>query len=201
MIITISGRSGSGKTTIVNHLLKHFGKERICYLHQDSYYKDQGHIPYEERARINFDHPETLELELFAKHLQMLASGKSIKKPKYDYTTHTRLKSYDIIEPKEIIVADGIFALYLEQIRKLSDISVFVDADLDLCFIRRLMRDTKERGRSIESVINQYVDTVKPMQDKYVAPTVEYADFIIKDGGHNLEAVNNLIKLIKNKIL
>lgn len=196
MILLISGRSGSGKTTIVNHLLKHFGKEKVCYLHQDSYYKDQSHIPYEERARINFDHPKTLDIDLFAEHVHELASGRSVKKPVYDYVTHTRLKKYEIIEPKDIIIADGIFVLYQESLREIADLRVFVDTDNDLCFIRRLLRDIKERGRSVESVINQYVETVKPMQDQYVDPCIKYANLVIKDGGHNTKAVHLLIQKI-----
>ena len=200
MIISISGRSGSGKTTVVNSLIELIGKDKISYLHQDSYYKDQSHIPYEERNRINYDHPDTIELNLFAKHLNLLTNGQTINKPVYNYSTHTREKQTEKILPKKIIIADGIHVLSDRIIRELSDIKVFVAVDKDLCFIRRLLRDTKERGRSVESVINQYIETVRPMQEKFVSPCIKYADFIIKHGGHNLESVKELVNLINNKI-
>lgn len=200
MTINISGRSGSGKTSVVNHLIKRIGKENICYLHQDSYYKDQSHIPHEERERINYDHPDSIELNLYSEHVYQLANGNSIEKPVYDYTTHTRLKKREIVAPKKIILADGIYVMYLEDMRKMADLNVFVDTDSDLCFIRRLLRDTKERGRSVESVINQYVSTVKPMQDKYVSPAIQYADYIVKGGGHNNKSIEKLITIINKKL-
>lgn len=199
MVIAISGRSGSGKTTVVNNLIKVLEKNNVCYLHQDSYYKDQSHVPYEKRGKINYDHPDTIDLALFAKHLQELAIGKPIEKPVYNYSTHTREKHHETIMPKEIILADGIHILNIEEIRKISDLKVYIDTDADICFIRRLLRDTKERDRSVESVINQYIETVKPMQEKYVDPTIKYADFIIKDGGYNIKAINRLKELILEK--
>ena len=200
MIITISGRSGSGKTTVVKNLIKILGKENVCYLHQDSYYRDQSHIPYEERERLNYDHPNTLELELFASHLTELAKGKTIEKPAYDFVTHTRSSKTEEVYPKPIILADGIHVLTKKYLRDIADVKVFVDTDSDISFIRRLLRDTKERGRSMESVINQYIETVKPMQEKYIVPTMQYADFVISDGGFNYEAIQQLADLIKRKI-
>ena len=200
MVISISGRSGSGKTTVVKNLIKILKKDNVCYLHQDSYYKDQSHIPYEKRGKINYDHPDTIDLALFAKHLQELSIGKSINKPVYNYSTHTREKYYETVHPKKIILADGILTLYIEEIRKISDLNVFVDTDMDICFIRRLLRDTKERSRSVESVIDQYLETVKPMQEKYVFPSIKFADFIIKDGGYNLKSIQQLAQLIQKKL-
>lgn len=200
MIIAISGCSGSGKTTVVKSLIKELGKDNVCYLHQDSYYKDQGHIPYEEREKINYDHPEAIELNMFAQHLKLLKDRKIIEKPIYNYSTHNREKQTKKIKPKNIIIADGIHILNVEEIRKISTLKVFVDTDMDICFIRRLLRDTKERGRSVESVINQYIETVKPMQEKYVTPTIKYADFIIQDGGHNFKSIQQLAKLIQEKL-
>ncbi|MHA1753374.1 MAG: uridine kinase [Candidatus Helarchaeota archaeon] len=197
ILVAISGRSGSGKTTVVKNLIKILGKENVCYLHQDSYYKDQSHIPYEERERINYDHPDTIEMELFAKHLQMLSKGKPVNKPIYDFVTHTRKRETEKVIPKKIIIADGIHVLTKEAIRKIIDIKVYVDTDPDISFIRRLLRDTKERGRSVESVINQYITTVKPMQGKYIVPIKKYADFIIADGGFNYSAINELAEIIR----
>ena len=200
IIIGISGSSGSGKTTVVKNLIKILGKENVCYLHQDSYYMDQSHIPYEERERINYDHPDTIEIELFAKHLSMLSKGEFVYKPIYDFITHTREHQTEKILPKKIILADGIHVLTNEAVRKIVDIKVYVDTDPDISFIRRLLRDTKERGRSVESVINQYIETVKPMQEKYIVPIKKYANIIIKNGGYNKIAVNKLISLINNKM-
>ncbi len=200
MIVLISGRSGSGKTTAVKSLIKLLGKNNVSYLHQDSYYKDQSHIPYEERELINYDNPKTIELELFFEHLKLLAKNKIIQKPIYDFVTHTRKKDFKAVTPKPIIIGDGIYAYYGKELRSLADLKVFVDAPMDICFIRRLLRDTKERDRSIESVINQYISTVKPMQDKYVAPMKLYADFIIKDGGFNIKSISELSEIIKNKL-
>jgi len=200
LIVGIAGRTGSGKTTVANAIIKAIGKEKVAYIPQDSYYKDQSHIPYEERERINYDHPDTIEIELFAKHLLMLSKGEMVNKPVYDFITHTRKHQTEKILPKKIILADGIHVLTKETVRKIVDIKVFIDTDPDISFIRRLLRDTKERGRSVESVINQYIETVKPMQKKFVVPTKKYADIIIPGGGYNKISINKLILLINNKI-
>lgn len=197
MIITISGRSGSGKTSVVKNLIKIMGKDNICYLHQDSFYKDQGHIPFEERERLNYDHPNTLELKLFSKHLKELTKEKTIYKPTYDFVSHTRSSKTEEIYPKPIILADGIHVLKKNYLRDIADIKVFVDTDSDISFIRILLRYTKERGRSVESVTNQYIETVKPMQEKYTVPTLQYADFVISDAGFNYKAIHQLADLIK----
>jgi len=200
MIVSISGRSGSGKTTVVNNLIEILGRDNISYLHQDSYYQDQSHIPEEKRAQINFDHPDTIDIELFTEHLINLSKGMIIKKPIYNYKTHTREKKTEKIYPKKIILADGIHVFYTKKLRLLADIKVFVDVPKDLCLIRRLLRDTKERDRSIESIINQYIETVRPMQEKYVSPLIKYADLIIKDGGHNIVEIKRLVRLINDKV-
>lgn len=200
MIILISGRSGSGKTTVVKRLIKMLGKENVCYLNQDSYYKDQSHLPIDKRQKVNYDHPDTIEMELFANHLNLLSNGKSIKQSAYDFITHTRSKKLKTIKSRAIIIVDGIHLLNITFIRNIADIKVFVDTEMDICFIRRLIRDVKERGRSVESVINQYLDTVKPMHEKYVAPSIKYADFIIKDGGHNYAAITQLKDIILKKL-
>lgn len=199
MIVTISGRSGSGKTTVVNKLINILGKENVCCLNLDSYYKDQSHIACEEREKINFDHPDSIEVDFFAFHLKRLSAGWSVEKPIYDFVTHTRSTITEKIIPRNIILADGIHALTYQIIRDIADLKVFIDTDADISFIRRLLRDTKERGRSVESVINQYLETVRPMQEKYIVPTKQYADFIITGGGYNQTAINQLVELISRR--
>ena len=200
MIIAISGRSGSGKTTVVKSLMEIMGKEKVAYLHQDSYYKDQSHIPYEKREQINYDHPDTIDIDLFVQHLKSLANGKQIDKPIYDFITHIKSSETEKVHPRLIILADGIHVMTDESVRNLADIKVFVDTDADISFIRRLLRDTKERGRSVEGVVNQYIKTVKPMQEQYIVPVKKYADFIIPDGGYNISTINKLAELIKEKL-
>ena len=200
MIILITGRSGSGKTTVVNSLISILDKSSVSYLHQDSYYQDQSQVPLEKRNFINFDHPDIIDIELFTKHLSDLSNGITIEKPIYNYKTHTRETKTETIHSKEIILADGLYAFYTEKLRDLADIKVFVDVPNDICFIRRLLRDTQERERSVESVINQYIETVRPMQEKYVLPLLKHADFIIKDGGHNIQDIEKLVRLVNENI-
>lgn len=199
MIIALSGRSGSGKTTVVKKLIEILGEDNICSLHQDSYYMDQNHIPYEERERINYDHPDAIEIELFAKHLLMLSNGEIVDKPIYDFMTHTRKQERERVIPQKVILADGIHVLTDETIRRIVDFKIYIDAESDICFIKRLLRDTKERGRSFESVINQYLETVRPMQEKYVVPVKKYADFIITDDGSYQSSIEQLAEIIKRK--
>lgn len=200
LVVAISGRSGSGKTTVVRNLLNILGKENVCYLNQDSYYRDLSGMPYEERELVNYDHPDAIEMKLFLEHVEMLAMEKIIYKPIYDYVTHTRLEKKEKVLPKRIIILDGIHVLTKKEVREIIDIKVYIDVDPDISFIRRLLRDTKERGRSVESVINQYITTVKPMQEKYIVPTKEYADFIIPGGGFNYEAIRKLAEIIKENL-
>ena len=199
MIIALSGRSGSGKTTVVKKLIEILGEDNICSLHQDSYYMDQSHIPYEERERINYDHPDAIEIELFAKHLLMLSNGEIVDKPIYDFMTHTRKQERERVIPQKVILADGIHVLTDETIRRIVDFKIYIDAESDICVIRRLLRDTKERGRSFESVINQYLETVRPMQEKHVVPVKKYADFIITDDGSCQSSIEQLAEIIKRK--
>lgn len=197
MIISITGRSGSGKSTVVKNLTNIIGLDNICCLHQDSYYKDQSHLLYEKRSKLNFDHPNTIDIELFTLHLLTLVKGFNIEKPVYDYKTHTRSQKTETIYPKKIILTEGIHVLFTEQLRDLADIKVFVDVSKDICFIRRLLRDTLERKRTIESIIDQYLETVRPTQEKFVSPLLKYADFIIKDGGNNVNDIDRLVSIIK----
>ncbi|MBZ0183570.1 MAG: uridine kinase [Melioribacteraceae bacterium] len=199
MIILISGLSGSGKTTVAKKLIELIGVGHVSYLHQDAYYKDQSHLSIEERDQLNFDHPDALELDLLSEHISLLSNGEIIKQPQYDFSTHTRKNEYKIVYPKEIIIVDGIHVLSYEKIRNLADIKVYVDVDSDICFIRRLQRDIKERSRTVDSVISQYLKTVKPMQELYITPSRKYADIIIKEGGFNKVAIDLLNEKILNQ--
>lgn len=199
MIIALSGRSGSGKTTVVKKLIEILGEDNICSLHQDSYYKDQNHIPCKEREQINYDHPDAIEIKLFAGHLKKLSSGQEVKIPVYDFGTHTRTAKVEIKWPQKVILADGVHVLTDETVRGIVDFKVYIDADPDICFIRRLLRDTKERGRTFESVVNQYLKTVRPMQEKYVVPIKEYADFVINNDGFYQSSIDQLAEIIKRE--
>lgn len=196
ILIGISGSSGSGKTLIAKTIIDSIGDDKVSLIQEDSYYKDLSDIPFNERTGKNFDHPDAFEHDLLAIHLAALKNGKKISIPKYDYKTHTRQKETHIIYPKKVIILEGILILNDERIRKLLDIRAYVDAMPDICFIRRLQRDIEERGRTIDSIINQYLQTVRPMFFKYVEPTKKYADIIIPHGGKNLIAID----ILKTKI-
>jgi len=199
LIIAISGRSGSGKTTVADNLARTMEKKNVCSLPLDAYYKDMGHIPLEKRCSMNFDHPEALEMGLFIRHLRELSKGRPVNKPIYDYVSHTRRTETEKVSPRKFIFMEGLHTLTEKKIRAMADFKVFVDTDPDICFIRRLQRDIKERERSVESVIEQYVKTVKPMNDKFVSPGKRYADFIVPEGGFNMPAIQDLAEQIKRK--
>ena len=190
LIIGVAGGSGSGKTTVAQELLRRVGADRIAYLQHDSYYKDLRMLPSTEHSEINFDHPDTLETELLIKHIIDLREFKAVQIPIYDFSTDTRKTETITVEPRNVILVEGIL-LYVEpELRKLFDVKLFVDADADIRFIRRLHRDITERGRSTESVIEQYYATVRPMHLEFVEPSKRYADVIIPEGGHNVAALD-----------
>ncbi len=200
MIIAISGPSGSGKTTFAQELIKRLDNSAVSYITLDSYYKDQSHLTLEEREKINYDQPDTFEFDLFIDQLTKLASGSCIEKPIYDFITHTRSRKKETIVPRKIIITDGIFTFYNNALRKIMDIKVYLDVSPVLCFIRRLQRDVRERGRTMESVIEQYLQTVQPMQEKYIIPSKQFADIIVPQGGFNSEMLNALMNRIKERI-
>lgn len=200
LIIGVAGGTASGKTSVSRILYDAFSDRTITLLRQDDYYNDQSHMTMEERVKTNYDHPLSMDNELLVKHLKKLILGYSIEKPIYDYTHHTRSEEIEKIEPTKIIIVEGLFVLEDVKIRELLDIKIFVESDDDIRFIRRLLRDTTERGRTIDSVISQYIESVKPMHEQFIEPTKKYADIIVPDGKTNTVAIDLLITKI-NSIL
>ncbi|MFN8476082.1 MAG: uridine kinase [Anaerolineae bacterium] len=194
--IGVAGGSGSGKTTVSRAILRRVGPGRVAHLDQDSYYVDLSDIPLEERKKVNFDHPDAIETELFVEHLCQLQNNQAVWVPDYDFATYTRKPSKHLLEPRPVILVEGILILAEKHVRDYLDIKVFVDTDADLRFIRRLRRDTHERGRSTDSVIEQYLATVRPMHLEFVEPSKRYADIIIPNGGHNRVALDMIVARI-----
>lgn len=190
IIIGVTGGSGSGKTSVSRAILNHFPKHAIMMLEQDSYYKDQSDLPFEERLKTNYDHPFAFDTQLLIQHLEKLLHYEAIDKPVYDYAEHTRSKEVIHQEPKEVIIIEGILILEDERLRDLMDIKVYVDTDDDIRIIRRIKRDIQERGRTLDSVINQYLSVVKPMYHQFIEPTKRYADIIVPEGGQNHVAID-----------
>ena len=200
LIIGITGGTGSGKSTVSKEIFKLIPEKKIVVIEQDSYYKDQSHLTFEERTKTNYDHPLAFDNELLIKHLKDLLANKPIEKPIYDFEKHTRKKETVTVEPKDIIILEGILILFEEEIRNLLDIKIFVDTDSDVRVIRRILRDIRERGRTLESVINQYMDTVRPAHLQFIEPTKRYADIVIPEGGYNKVAIDIMVAKI-NSIL
>jgi uridine kinase len=198
IFIGISGGSGSGKTTIVNRIYSEVPEKSICIIEHDAYYKDQSELTYEQRCKTNYDHPFAFDTDLFVEHIKKLKDGETIDKPIYDYEIHNRKKEKVIVEPKEIIIVEGLLVFYEERIRDLLDIKIFVDTDADIRIMRRIMRDMKERGRTLDSIISQYVDTVRPAHEQFIEPSKKYADIIVTEGGNNLVAVDLMVTKIKS---
>jgi uridine kinase len=200
LIIGVAGGSGSGKTTVVREIIRNIGKNHVTVLHHDSYYRDVKQLPFEERIKINYDHPDSLETTLLIKHLNELVAGNAVEVPCYDFTEHLRAPETERMEPRKVIIVDGLLILWDRELRSLMDIKVYVDTDADLRFIRRLARDIHERGRSAELVIEQYLRTVRPMHLEFVEPSKRYADVIIPEGGHNRVGVDMLLTKIRSVV-
>jgi len=198
LFIGITGGSGSGKTTIVNKIFSEVPERSIAIIEQDSYYKDQSHLSYEERCKTNYDHPFAFDTDLLIEHIELLKNGQAIEKPLYDYEIHNRKKETMLVEPKEIIIIEGLLVFYDERIRNLLDIKIFVDTDADLRLIRRIIRDINERARTVDSVIAQYINTVRPAHEQFIEPTKKYADIIVTEGGNNLVAIDLMVTKIKS---
>ncbi|MFC4388414.1 uridine kinase [Gracilibacillus marinus] len=197
IIIGVAGGSGSGKTSVTRSIQNQFHDQSVLIIEQDFYYKDQSHLPMEERLQTNYDHPLAFDNDLLIEHIEQLLQLKPVDKPVYDYALHTRSSEVIRIEPKDVIIIEGILILDDARLTELMDIKVFVDTDADLRIIRRLLRDIQERGRSIDSVINQYIQTVRPAHLQFIEPSKRYADIIIPEGGQNTVAIDLLATKIE----
>jgi uridine kinase len=198
VVIGVAGGSGSGKTTVVRRIVESMGDDHVVVLEHDRYYHDHPELRLEERAALNYDHPDSLETDLMVRHVNELRAGRAAELPTYDFTRHQRRHSTDHIAPRPIIIVEGILIFADAPLRDLMDVKVFVDTDDDTRFIRRLKRDVAERGRTMDSVIDQYLNTVKPMHLEFVEPTKRYADIIIPRGGHNAVAIDMLLTLVRS---
>lgn len=197
ILIGVAGGSGSGKTTVANNLVKAFKAEDATLVEQDAYYRELINMTLEEKAKVNFDHPDSIEFELLRKHILALKNGESIDRPIYDFTTHSRKEGSVKINPSKIIILEGILIFAVPEIRELLDVKIFVDTDADEMILRRIERDMNERGRSFESVKDQYLTTVKPMYLEFCEPSKRYADVIIPRGGKNKVAIDMIVSNLK----
>ena len=199
ILIGIAGGTGSGKTTLTQHIKKRFG-DAVGVVYHDNYYKDQSDMPFEVRCRQNYDHPDAFETDLMVRHLQALKRGVAIQCPVYSYTEHTRTQETAEIKPASVIIVEGLLIYQNPELRDMMDIKIFVDTDADVRILRRILRDVQERGRSLESVVEQYLTTVKPMHEQFIEPSKRYADIIVLEGGHNLVALDMITQRIANHI-
>jgi uridine kinase len=197
IILGVAGGSGSGKTTVVRAIIAGLGNAHAAVIHHDSYYRDTSHLSPEQRAAINYDHPDSLETELLVEHLKELRAGRAVAVPVYDFAEHSRKQDRQHVHPQKVIIVDGLLILWDPHLRALMDIKVYVDTDADLRFIRRLERDLVERGRTTESVVRQYTRTVRPMHLEFVEPSKRYADVIVPEGGHNAVAIDMLVTKLR----
>lgn len=197
LVIGIAGGSGSGKTSVTNAIYEAFKDHSVVVIQQDFYYKDQSHLEMEERLMTNYDHPLAFDNDLLIDHVNQLLQRQGIEKPVYDYAAHTRSKETILIDPKDVIILEGILVLEDERLRDLMNIKLYVDTDADLRIIRRILRDISERGRTVESVVEQYLNVVRPMHNQFIEPTKRYADVIIPEGGQNEVAIDLMVTKIK----
>jgi uridine kinase len=198
VVVGVAGGSGSGKTTVVRRIVESLGSDQVTVLEHDCYYRERSDLRLEERAALNYDHPDSLETDLMVRHLQELREGRTVEVPVYDFARYNRTTATETAHPRTAIIVEGILIYADAALRKLIDVKVFVDADDDIRFIRRLRRDVADRGRTMESVIEQYQTTVKPMHLEFVEPSKRYADIIVPQGGHNTVAIGMLLTLIRS---
>lgn len=196
VIIGIAGGSGSGKTTLTNRLWKQFGPDEVSVLNHDSYYKCHDELPYEERCKLNYDHPDSFDTPLLVEHLKALRAGQPVKVPIYDYSIHNRTNRTVMVYPAPVIIVEGILIFASPELCEQMDMKVYVDTDADVRILRRIMRDVKQRGRTLDSVVEQYLTTVKPMHEQFVEPSKRKADLIVPEGGRNPVALQLLIKWV-----
>lgn len=200
MIIGISGGTGSGKTTVAHRIIEAVGADKVVYLQQDAYYRNLGDMPLDLRHKVNFDHPDAFDTDLMINHLEALRAGETIEQPIYDYATHSRKAERAYVQPRPVIIVEGILVFVFAKLRGLMDLKIFVEMDADIRLIRRLQRDVNERGRTLESIITQYTTSVRPMHQQFVEPSKRYADIIIPEGGHNEVGIDLIIGKV-NSIL
>ena len=196
VIIGIAGGSGSGKTTLTNRLWKHFGPDEVSVINHDSYYKRHDELPYEGRCKLNYDHPDSFDTALLVEHLKALRMGQPVEVPIYDYTVHNRTSKTVTVYPAPVIIVEGILIFASAELCEQLDMKVYVDTDADVRILRRIMRDVKQRGRTLDSVVEQYLTTVKPMHEQFVEPSKRKADLIVPEGGRNQVALQLLIKWV-----
>jgi uridine kinase len=196
-VVGVAGGTGSGKTTVSRRIQETVGAEQLAYLQHDSYYHDHSHLAPDERARCNYDHPDSLDTALLISHLHLLGGWQPVQVPVYDFATHSRLPQTQLVKPAPVILVEGILLFAERELRELMDMRIYVDTDADIRFIRRLHRDVNERGRSLESVISQYLSTVRPMHLEFVEPSKRYADIIVPEGGNNLVAMQMIVSRIQ----
>ena len=199
-VIGVAGGTGSGKTTVSRRIQEAVSPKQIAYVQHDNYYRDQSHLSFPERVNTNYDHPNSLETSLMVEHLVALKAGQSIAMPRYDFSLHTRSKEVQQVDPAPIILVEGILIFVEKDLRELMDIRIFVDTDADIRFIRRLRRDMVERGRSLDSVVQQYMATVRPMHLEFVEPSKRYADIIVPRGGDNRAAMETIVARIQTQL-
>lgn len=197
MIIGICGGSGSGKTTVAKKLVEVLGEAQTVLLAQDSYYKDHSELPLESRAKVNFDHPESVDFDLLIGQLEALKGNRPVDRPQYDFAQHRRTDRVQHLEPKPIIIVEGILILHEPRLREMFDLKVYVDTEADIRFIRRLKRDVRDRGRTLEAVVDQYLSSVRPMHEKFVEPGKEFAEIVISEGGKNPVAIDRVVQWVK----
>ena len=200
ILIGIAGGSGSGKTTLANNLVNYFGENEVSILRHDNYYKRHDEMSYEERSRLNYDHPDAFDTELLCDHIRQLKAGRRIEMPVYDYSVHNRSDKTTPVLPNPVIILEGILIFAEPELVDLMDFRIFVDTDADERILRRIKRDVNERGRSLESVMRQYRETVKPMHDQFVEPSKRKANIIIPEGGRNQAAMQMVVDFIKNRL-
>ncbi len=200
LIIGIAGGTGSGKTTVVNQIVKEFDNEDVGIISQDSYYKDNAHLSLEERAKINFDHPRAIDFDLLYQHLTDLKEGKTVEQPVYSFVQHTRTGDTILTHPRKVMIVEGILIFNDKRLRDLFDVKIYVHADSDERLIRRVRRDINERGRTVDEVLSRYQNTLKPMHEQFIEPTKAYADLIIPNDRRNKVAIDVIISLIKNNV-
>jgi uridine kinase len=200
ILIGIAGGTGSGKTTLANNLVNYFGRDEVSILRHDNYYKRHDELTYEERTRLNYDHPDAFDTELLCDHIRQLKAGKPVEMPVYDYTIHNRSDQTTLVLPNPVIILEGIMIFAEPALVDLMDFRIFVDTDADERILRRILRDVKQRGRSLDSVIDQYLNTVKPMHEQFVEPSKRRANIIIPEGGRNEAAMQVIVDFIRHRL-